>query len=206
MSKVFFDTAVSLDGFMAGDNRSPQNAIGDGGRVLHNWMFVQKAFWQHLGTEDGIEDGPDGNIIRESIARTGANIMGKRMFEEGETNWPENLFKSDVYVLTHQIRNPWIQKGTTTFYFINDGIITALEKAKKSFGGKDIRIMGGADTLQQYLNAGLVDEIILHITPVILGTGIRLFDHIDKRKFDIEIMNIIHSSLTTHLHYRLTNK
>lgn len=206
MSKIFFDIAISLDGFMAGDNRSPQNTIGDGGMTLHNWMFIQKAFWEHLGKEDGKEDGPDGTLIRETIARTGACIMGKRMFEEGEPNWPEDLFKSDVFVLTNEKRDPWIQKGTTTFYFINDGIGSAFEKAKQSANGKDIRIMGGADTIQQFLDAGLVDEFILHITPVILGSGIRLFDHIDKSKFDIEITDVIHSSLTTHLYYRLTNK
>ena len=122
MAKTFFDIAISLDGFMAGNNGSAQNTIGDGGMALHNWMFVQKAFWEHLGIEDGKEDGPDGHLIRQTIARTGACIMGKRMFEEGEPNWPENLFKSDVYVLTNEKREPWIQKGTTVFYFINDGM------------------------------------------------------------------------------------
>jgi dihydrofolate reductase len=206
MSKTFFDIAISLDGFIAGGNRSAQNTIGDDGMTLHNWMFVQKAFWEHLGTTDGSEDGPDGNIIRETIARTGSCIMGKRMFEEGEPNWPENLFKSDVYVLTNEKREPWVQKGTTTFYFINDGIEIAFEKAKQSAKGKDVRIMGGADTLQQFLNARLVDEFLLHITPVLLGSGLRLFDSVDKNKFDIQITNVIQSPLTTHLYYKLTNK
>ena len=128
MSKTIFDIAISLDGFMAGDNRSPQNPIGDGGLTLHNWMFVQKAFWEHMGTKGGNEDGPDGELIREIFKRTGAYIMGKRMFEEGEPNWPEDLFKADVYVLTHEKREPWIQKGSTTFHFINDGIESAFEK------------------------------------------------------------------------------
>jgi dihydrofolate reductase len=206
MSKTFFDIAISLDGFIAGENRSAQNTIGDGGMTLHNWMFAQNAFWEHLGTTDGSEDGPDGNLIRETIARTGSCIMGKRMFEEGEPNWPENLFKSDVYVLTNEKREPWVQKGTTTFYFINNGIESAFEKAKQSAKDKDIRIMGGADTLQQFLNAGLVDEILLHITPVILVSGLRLFDNVDKNKFDIQVTNVIQSPLTTHLYYKLTNK
>jgi len=154
MSKTIFDIAISLDGFMAGDNRSPQNPIGDGGLTIHNWMFVQKAFWEHLGTQGGDEDGPDGEVIRETVARAGAYIMGKRMFEEGEPNWPEDLFKADVFVLTHEKREPWIQKGTTIFYFINDGIKSAFEKAKQSPNGKDIRIQGGANTIQQFLNAG----------------------------------------------------
>jgi dihydrofolate reductase len=206
MSKTFFDIAISLDGFIAGENRSAQNTIGDGGMTLHNWMFAQKAFWEHLGTTDGSEDGPDGNLIRETIARTGSCIMGKRMFEEGEPNWPENLFKSDVYVLTNEKREPWVQKGTTTFHFINDGIEIAFEKARQSAKGKDIRIMGGADTLQQFMNAGFVDEILLHVTPVILGGGLRLFDNVDKSKFDMEVTNVIQSPLTTHLYYKLTNK
>jgi dihydrofolate reductase len=206
MTKTFFDIAISLDGFMAGENRSAQNTIGDGGMSLHNWMFAQKAFWEHLGMQDGKEDGPDGELIRQSIARTGACIMGKRMFEEGEPNWPENLFKSDVYVLTHEKREPWVQKGNTTFYFINDGIESAYAKAKESAKGKDIRIMGGANCLQQFLNAGLVDEILLHISPVILGSGLRLFDHIDKNKFEVEVADVIPSSLTTHINYKLRNK
>ena len=206
MSKTFFDIAISLDGFMAGDNRSAQNTIGDGGMALHNWMFVQKAFWQHLGMEDGKEDGPDGDVIRETITRTGSCIMGKRMFEEGEPNWPQNLFKCDVYVLTNEKRAPWVQKGSTTFYFINDGIITALERAKQSAGDKDIRIMGGAETIQQFLYAGLVHEFVLHITPILLKTGLRLFDNINNNKFDIEVTNTIPSALTTHLYYTLKNK
>ena len=87
--------------------------------------------------------------------------MGKRMFEEGEVSWPEDLYKADVYVLTHEKREPWIQKGTTTFYFINDGIHSALEKARQSAKGKDIRIQGGANTIQQFLNSGLVDRVVV---------------------------------------------
>lgn len=206
MSKTIFDVAISLDGFMAGDNRSPQNPLGDGGMTIHNWMFIQKAFWEHLGKEDGKEDGPDGKLIRETIARTGAYIMGKRMFEEGEPNWPEDLFKSDVYVLTHEKRAPWIQKGTTVFYFINDGIESAFEKAKQSANGKDIRIQGGANTIQQFLNAGLVDECCIHISPLILGSGIRLLDNINNDLYNVEISEVIPSKLTTHLKYKLTRK
>ena len=105
MSKVIFDIALSLDGYMAGDNRSPQNPLGDNGMTIHNWMFNQKAFWEHLGTEGGNADDFEGKLIRDVIARTGAVIMGKRMFEEGEPNWPENLFKADVFVLTHEKRD-----------------------------------------------------------------------------------------------------
>ena len=179
MSKIIFDSGISLDGFFAGDNRGPKNPMGGVSGKIHMWMLNQKAFWDHLGMETGKEDGPDGKFIRETIARTGSFIMGKRMFEEGEVSWPEDLYKADVYVLTHEKREPWIQKGTTKFYFINDGIHSALEKARQSARGKDIRIQGGANTIQQFLNAGLVEEFFIHIAPVFLGSGIRLFDGIN---------------------------
>jgi len=206
MSKIIFDSGISLDGFFAGDNRGPGNPMGGVSGKIHTWMFNQKAFWEYLGMEHGNEDGPDGKFIRETIARTGSFIMGKRMFEEGEVSWPEDLYKADVYVLTHEKREPGVQKGTTTFYFINDGIQSALEKAKQSAKGKDIRIQGGADTIQQFLNAGLVDEFFIHIAPVFLGSGIRLFDGIDKDIYDIQIAEVIPSNLTTHLRYKLTKK
>ena len=156
--------------------------------------------------EGGKEDGPDGKYIRETIERTGAFIMGKRMFDEGEVVWPEDLYEADVYVLTHEKREPWVQKGSTTFYFINDGIHSALEKAKKSANGKDIRIQGGANTIQQFLNAGLIDEFFIHISPVFLGRGIRLFEGIDNDKYDIQIVEVIESNLTTHMRYKLSKK
>jgi dihydrofolate reductase len=169
-------------------------------------MFNQKAFWDHLGIDSNKEDGADGKYIRETISRTGAYIMGKRMFEEGEVSWPNDLYKADVYVLTNEVREPWVQEGSTTFYFINDGIESALEKAKQSAKGKDIRIQGGANTIQQFLNAGLVDEFFIHIAPVFLGSGIRLFDGMDKDKYDIQIEEVIPSESTTHLRYTLKKK
>ncbi|MFA7419070.1 MAG: dihydrofolate reductase family protein [Melioribacteraceae bacterium] len=206
MSKIIFDSGISLDGFFAGENRGPNNPMGGVSGKIHTWMLNQKAFWEHLGMEAGNEDGPDGKFIRETIARTGSYIMGKRMFEEGEVSWPEDLYKADVYVLTHEKREPWVQKGTTTFYFINDGIQSALEKARQSAKGKDIRIQGGANTIQQFLNAGLIDEFFIHIAPVFLGSGIRLFECIDKDIYDIQIVEVIPSNLTTHIRYKLTKK
>lgn len=206
MSKIFFDTGISLDGFMAGENRGPKNPIGDGGVTIHNWMYRQKAFFRNLGMDGGEEDGQDSKLIDDTFARTGSYIMGKRMFEEGEPNWPEDLYKTDVYVLTHEKREPWIQKGRTIFHFINDGIESAIKKARKSAKGKDIRIQGGAETIQQFLNAGLVDEFVVHYSPVILGGGIRLFDNIDKNKFEVSIDEVIASPLTTHIKYKLTKK
>lgn len=206
MSKIIFDSAISLDGFFAGNNRSPQNPMGGVSAQIHSWMFHQKAFWNHLGLDGGNEDGPDGQLIRATIERTGAYIMGKRMFEEGAASWPNDLYKADVYVLTHEKREPWVQQGTTTFYFINEGIHTALQMARESAKGKDIRIQGGANTIQQFLNAGLIDEFFIHIAPVFLGSGIRLFEGIDKDKYDLTIAEVIPSDLTTHIRYTLTKK
>ena len=206
MSKIIFDSGISLDGFFAGDNRGPSNPMGGISGKIHSWTLNQKAFWEYLGFEGGKEDSFEGQLIRDVNQRTGAFIMGKRMFEEGEASWPNDLYKADVFVLTHEIRDPWVQEGTTRFFFFNVGIESALQKAKKSAKGKDIRIQGGANTIQQYLNSGLVDEFFIHIAPVFIGSGIRLFDGIDKEKYDIQIIEVIPSDLTTHLRYKLTKK
>jgi dihydrofolate reductase len=206
MSKIIFDSGISLDGFFAGDNRSPANPMGGVSGKIHQWMFKQKAFWKHIKMEGGDESGEDSKLIDDVFARTGSYIMGKRMFEEGEVVWAEDLYEADVYVLTHEKREPWVQKGKTTFYFINDGIHSALEKARQSAKGMDIRIQGGADTIQQFLNAGLIDEFFIHMAPVFLGSGIRLFDKIDKDKYEIQIEEVVPSNLTTHLRYKLTKK
>ena len=137
MSKIIFDSGISLDGFFAGDNRSPNNPMGGVSAKIHNWMFKQKAFWKNVNMEGGEEYGADSKLIDDVFARTGSYIMGKRMFEEGEVHWKEDLYKADVYVLTHG-KNAILgfKEGTTTFYFINDGIQNALEKARQSAKGK----------------------------------------------------------------------
>jgi len=155
MSKIIFDSGISLDGFFAGDNRSPDNPMGSVAGKIHTWMFKQKAFWKHINMEGGEEYGADSKLIDDVFARTGAYIMGKRMFEEGEVHWAEDLYKADVYVLTHEKREPWVQKGTTTFYFINDGIQSALEKARQSAKGKDIRIQAAPILFNNFSMPGL---------------------------------------------------
>ena len=206
MSKIIFDSGVSLDGFIAGENRGPKNPIGDNGPAIHQWMYKQKAFWKFLGMEGGTEEGFDNDMIKDTIERTGAYIMGKRMFDEGEANWPEDLYKAPVYVLTNEKRDPWVQQGSTTFYFINDGIYSALEKAKVNSNGKEIRIQGGADVIQQFLNAGLVDEFTIHTSPIVIGSGIRLFDKLDRKIFKVEIVEVHARPDVTHTKYRVINK
>jgi dihydrofolate reductase len=205
MSKIFIDIAISLDGFMAADNRSPKNPMGDNGPAIHNWMFVQKAFWEtHSMDNRGEKDDADGQLIRETFARTGAWMMGKRMFEEGEASWPEGLFRAPVYVLTHEKREPWVQKDNTTFYFINDGFEGALAKAKAAAGNKDVRISGGADCIRQALNSGYVDELTLHIAPLIHSSGLRPFDGVDKTKLTFIPTKTVHSPMTTHITYTVS--
>ena len=201
MSKVFFDTGLSLDGYMAGENRGPDNPLGDRGTQIHQWMYRQSAFWKNFGMERGKTDNPDNTHIAKTFERSGAVIMGKRLFEEGEKHWPEDLYKTPVYVLTHEVREPWVQKGSTTFYFVNDGIESALEQARANANGKDIRINGGGEIIRQYLNAGLIDEFTIHIAPIILGRGIRLFDDIDRNTVKVEIVEADTSDLATHITY-----
>lgn len=206
MSKVFFDVGISLDGFIAGPNAGPKNPLGDGGIKIHDWMFKQKAFLQHLQLEGGETNNQDNDIIERIFKRIGANIMGKRMFEEGEANWPEKApFGVPVFVLTNEHREPWVRPGGTTFYFTNGDIRTALEKAMETAGEKDVRISGGASINQQYLNAGLVDEFSIHIAPIIIRSGVRLFEHLDKSKFSLKINSVIHSPMVTHLFYTIKN-
>ena len=204
MSKVFFDVGISLDGYIAGLNGGINNPLGDDGIKIHEWMFRQKSFLEHLGMEGGMDNNTDNDIINEIINRIGANIMGKNMFVEGEASWPEEApFHTPVYVLTHQKRNPWERKGGTTFYFTNDNIDTVLQKAKKDAGQKDVRISGGADVIQQYFNAGLIDEFNVHIAPMLLGRGVKLFDKIDKGKISFEIVNVVNSPIVTHIFYKI---
>ena len=206
MSRVFFDAGISLDGFIAGENRGPHNPLGDHGPTIHQWMYQQKAFWRHLGQDGGNDDGADGALFEQTLRRTGAYVMGKRMFDEGEANWPEDLYKAAVFVVTHQRREPWVQQGSTVFHFVNDGIESALTRARAAADGKDVRIQGGANVIQQYLNAGLVDEFSLHVAPIIIGSGIRLLDHLDRRRFAVAVTEVLHSTAVTHLRCTLTNK
>lgn len=206
MSKVFVDVGISLDGFIAGPNGGAKNPLGDNGLKIHDWMFKQMAFLEHLKLPGSGETGIDNDLVDTTFNRIGANIMGNNMFIEGEANWPEEApFHCPVYVLTHKKRDPWIRPGGTTFYFTNEDIRTLLQKVKKYAGDKDVRISGGANVIQQYFNAGLVDELTLHVVPLILGKGVCLFENIDKEKFSIEIIEVINSKQVTHLIYKVRN-
>jgi len=202
MSSVFVHMSISLDGCIAGKNRGPKNPLGDGGLEIHRWMFKQRAFRQTHGMGDGGETGADNRIMEGIIGRIGANILGKRMFEEGEASWPENApFHTPVFVLTHEVRSPWVRPGGTTFYFVNDPIERVLDRAREAAGGKDVRISGGGDVVLQYLRAGLVDELSLALAPRFLGEGLRLFEGIAPGAFGVEIVEAVSSPDVTHLRY-----
>lgn len=207
MGKVFVSMGISLDGCVAEPNRSIENMGSAGWMSLHQWVFAQKAFREHLGLGEGGETGDDNRLLASVFARTGVSIMGKRMFLEGERGWPEEPpFRSPVFVLTHEEREPWVRRGGTTFHFVRDRIEDVLRRAREVAGGKDIRISGGADVVRQYLNAGLVDELLLSVAPTFLGRGLRLFDGVDAERIGLEIVETIGSAKVTHLRYAVTKR
>ena len=151
--------------------------------------------------------GPDNRFLEEIFDRTGVSIMGKRMFELGERAWPEEApFHTPVFVVTHEARAPWVRQGGTTFHFVDDGIEDVLHRAREVCDSKDVRIAGGANLVQQYLNAGLVDELLLSVAPTFLGGGKRLFDGIDRSAVGLEIIDALCSPKVTHLRYAVKTK
>jgi dihydrofolate reductase len=193
MSKVIVDMGMSLDGFIAGPNAGPHNPLGDEGTRIHRWVYDLEA-WRELQGLKGGKTNRDDEIVKELNVRVGAYVMGRRMFDEGEVGWPDPPpFGAPVFVLTHHAREPWVRQGGATFTFVTDGIESALEQAREAAGGKDVRIAGGADTVGQFLEAGLVDEVQIHLAPVLLGEGVRLFDHIDPKHIELETTRVIDS-------------
>jgi len=203
MGIVFVDVGVSLDGFMAGPNGRPGNPLGDGGLRIHEWVFSLASFREHLGL-DGGEVNADDAIVKGVFARTGANVMGRRMFDEGEVGWPERApFRVPVFVLTHHAREPWVRPGGTTFTFMGGSIEDAVQRARQAAGSRDVRISGGAHVIQEALRAGLVDEVTLHVAPVLLGNGLRLFDGLGAADLKLQPGPATASSAVTHLTYRV---
>ena len=214
MSKVFFSVGMTLDGFIAPEGMELEHADDPGYNDwasqwadLQKWVFQQRFFRENLNLGEGGETGQENRLMEETFKRTGASIMGKRMFDGGERFWPEEApFHTGVFVLTKQVRSPWERPGGTTFYFVNDGIESALSQAREAAGAKDVRIAGGANAILQYLNAGMVDEFGIALAPVVFGTGTRLFDGIDRRKVALEVVEAIHSPFVTHIRYTVQRK
>ncbi|MFE5843559.1 dihydrofolate reductase family protein [Streptomyces niveus] len=203
--KVFFSVSMSLDGFIAPE--SVGELMGRQWMELQGWIFPQRFFRENLKLGEGGEEGRDNDIARETFERTGASVMGKRMFDAGEQMWPESApFHTPVYVVTHTEREPWERLGGTTFHFVNDGIESALDQAREVAGDRDVRIAGGGATILQYLNAGLVDEFSIALSPVLFGGGIRLFDGVDASKIALEQVRSESSSRVTHLTYAVRRR
>ncbi len=209
MSKVFVNIGLSLDGYMAPEGMALEHwatpAYKDWGAkwgAMMGWVLQLQYFREKLRFGPGGETGPVNDMFRRTMERSGANIMGKRMFEQGEVSWPEQApFHTPVYVLTHEKREPWVRPGGTTFYFVNDGPESALAQARESAGGRDIRISGGADVIQQYLNLGVIDELEIALAPVMFGTGRRLFENLSEPLQRFRIDKVHASSAATHLRY-----
>jgi dihydrofolate reductase len=209
MSKVFVNIALSLDGYMAPEGMTMEHWTtpqykkwGAKWGALMSWLMSQEYFRQNLNFGPGGETGPVNDHVRRTAERIGANIMGKRMFEQGEASWPENApFHTPVYVLTHEEREPWARPGGTTFYFCNDGLERALERARESAGSRDIRIAGGADVIQQYLNLGVVDELEIALAPVLFAGGRRLFENLREPGPAFRIDSVLDGRAATHLRY-----
>ena len=206
MSKVFVHIGLSLDGYMAPEGmtmgRPEYKNWGAKWGAMMAWILNQRYFREKLLKLDGGETGPVNDLVRQTAERSGANIMGKRMFDQGEIAWPEEApFHTPVYVLTHEKREPWVRPGGTTFHFVNDGPQRALELARESAGNRDIRVSGGADVIQQYLNLGVIDELEIALAPVLFGSGRRLFENLHEPGPAFRIDRVLDSSTATHLRY-----
>ncbi|HEY4304959.1 MAG TPA: dihydrofolate reductase family protein [Gemmatimonadaceae bacterium] len=209
MSKTFVNIALSLDGYMAPEGMALEHwttpEYKDWGAkwgALMRWIFNQQYFRNNLKLGSGGETGAVNDMLRRTTERIGANIMGKRMFEQGEASWPEEApFHTPVYVLTHEKREPWVRPGGTTFYFINEGPERALELARESAGDRDVRISGGANAIQQYLNMGVVEELEIALAPVLFGSGRRLFENLSVTVPTFRIEKVVDSPTATHLRY-----
>jgi dihydrofolate reductase len=212
VGKLKFQVSVSVDGFIAGPNQSEEHPLGEGGMALHQWVFKLAAWRKPHGREGG-ETNASTPVMEEAVANVGAVLMGRNMFGGGPGPWGEEPwegwwgddppFHVPVFVLTHHAREPLEKDGGTTFAFVTDGIESALERAREAAAGRDVSLGGGADVAQQYLAAGLIDEMTLNVVPVMLGAGTRLFDDLAEAKIELEQVEAIDAPGVTHVKYRV---
>lgn len=206
MSTVFVSIGLSLDGYLApeGMTMSDPNHMGWGAKwgALMAWIVNTQYFRENLKIGSGGETGPINDLVRTTTERIGANIMGKRMFDQGEVAWPEEApFHTPVYVLTHTQREPWVRPGGTTFHFVTDGPERALALARAAAGDRDVRIAGGADVIQQYLRLNLIDEVEIALAPVLFHGGRRLFENLPEPGPRFRIDRVLNGPAATHLRY-----
>jgi dihydrofolate reductase len=211
MSMIRFHLSVSLDGYVAGPDQSVENPLGVGGEDLHGWIVELEAWRKQHGLEGG-EVNASSPVVEELQSNVGATVMGRNMFGGGRGPWREDPpwsgwwgdnppFHTPVFVLTHHPRAPLEMEGGTTFTFVTDGVESALEQAKQAAAGRDVMLGGGANVVQQYLAAGLVDEFELHIVPILLRDGERLLENVGNLKLDQ--VRAIEAPAVTHIKYRV---
>jgi dihydrofolate reductase len=211
MSKLRFRISMSLDGFVAGPNQSVANPLGVGGMGLHEWVFPLKVWRAMHGMEGGDVD-ESTPVIEESLANVGATVMGRNMFGGHPGPWDASKpwtgwwganppFHHPVFVLTHHARPPLELEGGTTFTFVTDGIEAALDRARRAAGGKDVSLAGGAKAAQQYLAAGLVDEMLISLVPALLGSGERLLDGVGTDLHGLALVRTVAARNVTHLKF-----
>ena len=212
MSKVIADISMSLDGYVAGPDADLEDPLGIGGERLHEWAFGAQS-WRETHGREGGEPNADSDVIAERVSATGAVVMGRRMYSGGSGPWEQDPkargwwgddppFHAPVFVLTHHEREPLPMEGGTTFNFVTDGIESAIEQARAAAGEKDVLVAGGGTAVQQAIAAGLPDELQVHVAPVFLGGGVRLFDGI-AADVGLEIDRVVDSPRVTHLRYRV---
>ena len=212
MSKVIADISMSLDGYVAGPDADLEDPLGIGGERLHEWAFGAQS-WRETHGHEGGERNADSDVIEEGVRATGAVVMGRRMYSGGSGPWEQDPkargwwgddppFHAPVFVLTHHEREPLPMEGGTTFNFVTDGIESAIEQARAAAGEKDVLVAGGGTAVQQAIAAGLPDELQVHVAPVFLGGGVRLFDGI-AADVGLEIDRVVDSPRVTHLRYRV---
>jgi dihydrofolate reductase len=203
MGRLRFDISMSLDGFVAGPNDGAGNGLGDGGERLHEWVYGLESWRTPHGYEGG-ETGEESDVLGEAFDALGAIVMGRRMFDLAEGAWGDDPpFHMPVFVLTHRARDPIVKQGGTTFTFVTDGIESALEQAREAAGDKDVGVAGGTSVAQQYLEAGLLDELQIHLVPILLGGGVRLFDQLGDTQIELETTRVIDSPQVTHLRFQV---
>jgi dihydrofolate reductase len=200
--------SISLDGYGAGPDQSPENPLGVGGEELHEWMFPTRTF-QEMQGNDGGTTGVEDELTRRGFENIGAWILGRNMFAPSRGPWPDDGWKGwwgdnppyhgPVFVLTHHPRAPIPMEGGTTFHFVTDGVDAALQRAVEAAGGRDVRIGGGVGTIRQYLTAGLIDEVHVAIAPILLGSGEHLFAGINASELGYRVAEHVPTAGATHV-------
>jgi dihydrofolate reductase len=213
MTLIKAHMSMSLDGYVAGPNQSEDEPLGEGGEDLHNWMLQLKSWREAHGMEGGVT-GESDIVVEEMSAGAGAGIMGRNMFGpvrggEWDSDWQgwwgdDPPYHTPVYVLTHYEREPVEMEGGTTFHFVTDGIESALEQAREAAGDKNIHVHGGAATVRQYLNLGVIDELALNLSPMLLGDGERLFEGLETLP-QLELERALTAPHAIHVKYRVKN-